>query len=70
MDPIKDSGAAVKLLKNEGKKITFVTNNSIRSEKGYLEQFKQAGIETDIVSIKQNSVGNKQINKDQVVNEV
>ena len=45
--PIKEGIEAVKKLKDLGKKIVFVSNNSTRSRRMFLERFSSFGIEVD-----------------------
>lgn len=48
--PIDGVGEAVNTLKSLGKKFSYVSNNSIRSNESYFKNFSACGIDVNIVS--------------------
>lgn len=46
-DNIPGAGDGFNALKLGGKKVSFVTNNSVRSPKDYVDKFKSAGVDFD-----------------------
>lgn len=49
--PIKGAIQAVSLIKEKGKKVCFLTNNSSRSRERYLDKLKRMGFDADIEEI-------------------
>lgn len=49
--PLEAVGNGIKKLKEHGKKVVFLTNNSTRSEEDYVKQFQSVGLDIDLVTI-------------------
>ncbi|XP_037932109.1 phosphoglycolate phosphatase 2-like [Teleopsis dalmanni] len=46
LSPLPNAGRTINLLKSEGKKCIFVTNNCYKNDEQFLEKFKLAGIDS------------------------
>ncbi|KAM7347544.1 uncharacterized protein ACRADG_007114 [Cochliomyia hominivorax] len=45
LEAIPNAGQAINLIKNEGKRYKFISNNSMRTDEQYLEKFKETGVQ-------------------------
>lgn len=50
MDPLKNAQALVIKLREMGKKVFFITNNSNRTRAEFLEKFNNLGFQATVVS--------------------
>ncbi|CAD7090533.1 unnamed protein product [Hermetia illucens] len=49
--PLEAVGNGIKKLKEHGKKVVFLTNNSTRSEEDYAKQFQSVGLDIDLEDV-------------------